>query len=70
MDKFIIYPKNNEEKKAIQAFLETQKIKFEHSQEKEAQRLYDADFIDSMEQSFKTVMEGKISMRKFDDLKI
>ena len=38
---------------------------FEEIVEKTQERLYDADFIESMELSFKEVMGDKISMRKF-----
>lgn len=60
------FPKNIEEKKAIQTFLESQNIKFEITEEKVLEMKFDSEFLNSMEQSFKEVMSDKIPMREFD----
>ena len=65
MKKITVLPENREQKNAVLEFLKSQKIKFEEIVDKTQERLYDADFIESMELSFKEVMGDKISMRKF-----
>ncbi len=65
MKKITVLPENTEQKNAVLEFLKSQKIKFEEIVDKTQERLYDADFIESMELSFKEVMGDKISMRKF-----
>ncbi len=66
MNTIKVFPKNIEEKNAIKAFLDTQNIKFEISEEKNLEMKFDSDFLNSMEQSFKEVMSDKIPMREFD----
>ncbi len=66
MNPIHVFPKNLEEKKAIQTFLESQNIKFEINEEKNLEMKFDSDFLNSMEQSFKEVMSDKIPMREFD----
>lgn len=65
MNTITVFPKNTEEKNAIKNFLESQKIKFEALIDKLPEMKIDADFVSSMEQSFREVMSDKIPMREF-----
>ncbi len=66
MNTIQVFPKNIDEKNAIKTFLESQSIKFEIIEEKKLEMKFDAEFLNSMEQSFKNVMSDKIHMREFD----
>lgn len=65
MNTITVFPKNTEEKNAIKNFLESQKIKFEALIDKLPEMKIDADFVSSMELSFREVMSDKIPMREF-----
>ncbi len=65
MNTIKIFPKNIEEKNAITAFLESQKIKFDELIDKIPEIKINSDFLESMELSFKEVMSDKIQMREF-----
>ncbi len=65
MNTITVFPKNTEEKNAIKNFLESQKIKFEALIDKLPEMKIDADFVSSMEISFREVMSDKIPMREF-----
>ncbi len=65
MNTINVFPKNIDEKNAITAFLESQKIKFEELIDKIPEIKINSDFLESMELSFKEVMSDKIRMREF-----
>ncbi len=65
MNTINVFPKSIEEKNALTAFLESQKIKFDELIDKIPEIKINSDFLESMELSFKEVMSDKIQMREF-----
>ncbi len=65
MNTINVFPKTIEEKNALKAFLESQKIKFDELIDKIPEIKINSDFLESMELSFKEVMSDKIQMREF-----
>ncbi|TVQ81893.1 MAG: hypothetical protein EA358_00220 [Flavobacteriales bacterium] len=61
----IAHPKTNKELKALKAFMEALKIKFEMAKESP----YDPEFIEKVLESRQQVREGKVTRLKKEDLK-
>ncbi len=60
----IAHPKTNEELKALKAFMEALKIKFEMAKESP----YDREFIEKIQKSRKDFKEGKGNVMTLDEL--
>jgi uncharacterized membrane protein (DUF106 family) len=60
----IAHPKTNEELKALKAFMEALKIKFEMAKESP----YDREFIEKIQKSRKDFKEGKGTVMTLDEL--
>lgn len=61
----IAHPKTKEELKALKAFMEALKIKFEMAKESP----YDPEFVEKVLESRKQVREGEVTRVKKEDLK-
>jgi hypothetical protein len=61
----IAHPKTNEELKALKAFMEALKIKFEMAKESP----YDSEFVEKILESKKQIAEGKFTEVKATNLK-
>lgn len=60
----IAHPKNNEQLKALKAFMEALKIKFEMAKESP----YDPEFVEKIRKSRKDFKEGKGTVMTLDEL--
>ena len=61
----IAHPKNNEQLKALKAFMEALKIKFEMAKESP----YDPEFVEKILESQKQAKQGKVTRVKKENLK-
>jgi hypothetical protein len=68
METFIVHPKNNEEKKALKAFLEASKIKFENQTTNQIDSPYDPDFVAMVEENREDYKAGKGIKVDLDDI--
>ena len=64
-DVLIVHPSTKEQVTVLEAFLNSLKIKFEYSKDKE----YDPEFVKKIEESRKQAKEGKITRVEKADLK-
>ena len=72
---YIIHPETKEQEKALKAFVEALKMKFEVANEKEDAakdddtQSYDPDFVAKIEESQQQARKGKITRVEKDELK-
>ncbi len=64
-DIYIAHPQTDEESKALKAFLQALKIKFEIPQDKE----YNSEFVEKLLESRQQAKEGKVTRVKKENMK-